>query len=36
MFTSPLFLGGEIILGISLTIFVVALIAAFGDQTGRR
>jgi hypothetical protein len=32
MLTSPLWIGGEIFLGFSLTIFVGALIAAFGNQ----
>src|SRR5208282_340910 len=32
MLTSPFWLGGEIFLGLSLPIFVGALIAAFGDQ----
>jgi hypothetical protein len=32
MLTSPLWVGGEIFLGLSLPIFVGALIAAFGDQ----
>jgi hypothetical protein len=31
-FTSPLWIGGEILLGFSLTILVGTLIAAFGDQ----
>jgi hypothetical protein len=33
LFSSPLMVGGEILLGISLTIFVCALIAtAWGDR----
>ena len=32
MLTSPFLVGGEIILGLSLPIFMGALIAAFGDQ----
>jgi hypothetical protein len=32
MLTSPLWVGGEIFLGFSLTIFVGTLIAVFGDQ----
>jgi hypothetical protein len=37
MLTSPLWIGGEIFLGFSLTIFVGAVIAVFGNQirTGR-
>jgi hypothetical protein len=35
---SPLMVGGEILLGLSLTIFVGTLIATFGDRKrmGRR
>ena len=38
MLISPLFVGGEILLGFSLTVFVGALIATLGDRTrtGRR
>jgi hypothetical protein len=38
LFTSPLFVGGEIVLGLSLTVFVGALIATIGDsaRSGRR
>jgi hypothetical protein len=38
MFTSPLMVGGEILLGISLTVFVGALIAACSNRmrTNRR
>jgi hypothetical protein len=38
MFTSPLMVGGEILLGFCLTIFVGALIAACGNRmrTNRR
>jgi hypothetical protein len=32
MFTSPLMAGGEILLGISLTVFVGALIAACSNR----
>jgi hypothetical protein len=32
MLTSPFWVGGEIFLGLSLPIFMGALIAAFGDQ----
>ena len=32
MFNSPLMVGGEILLGISVTIFVGALIATLGDR----
>ena len=33
---SPLFAAGEILLGLSLTVFVTALIAMVGDKTGAR
>jgi hypothetical protein len=33
---SPLFAAGEIILGLSLTVFVAALIATVGDKAGAR
>ena len=38
MFPSALFTAGEIILGVSLTVFVGALIASMGDRVrfGRR
>jgi hypothetical protein len=36
MLTSPLWVGGEIFLGFSLTIFVGVLIAAFGDKIRMR
>ncbi len=38
LFTSPLLVGGEIVLFFSLTVFVGALIATFGDRArnGRR
>jgi hypothetical protein len=37
-FVSPLFIGGEILLGLSLTVFVGAWIANLGDRAhpGRR
>jgi hypothetical protein len=37
-FTSPLLTGGEILFGLSVAMFVAALIASFGDQLkiGRR
>jgi len=38
LFATPLFVAGEIALGLSLTIFVGALIASVGDRinSGRR
>jgi hypothetical protein len=37
MFNSPLIVGGEILLGVSLTVFVGALIAACSNRmTNRR
>jgi len=35
-FVSPLFVAGEIVLGLSLTVFVGALIATFGDNVRSR
>ena len=35
-FISPLLIGGEVLLGFSLTIFVGALIATFGDRMRTR
>lgn len=38
MFTSPLFVGGEILLGLSLTVFIGAFIATLSERAraGRR
>jgi len=35
-FVSPLFAAGEIVLGVSLTVFVGALIATVGDRVRSR
>jgi hypothetical protein len=35
-FVSPLFAAGEVLLGLSLTVFVGALIATYGDRVGSR